>query len=95
MQDSINVLEKPHWETTLLGIDPSFQINSFINDDNTEIKSVSVEYIEYIPFENKTVIENGKMYKIDLIINLEEVLVNNGDTFEFKTSKIKAAITEI
>ena len=89
------VLEKTYWEAILLGIDPNFIATSFVTADNLQIEGVAIEYVEYIPFENQTTIENGKKYQIDLVIDLDEALIKKADSFELKVSTIKAKISEL
>ena len=94
-EETKEVLEKPYWESILLGIDPNFIETSFVSTDDMQTEEVAIEYVEYIPFENQTTIENGKKYQIDLVINLEEALIKKEDSFELKVSTIEAKISEL
>lgn len=94
-EETKKVLEEPYWESILLGIDPDFIATSFIATDDMQTKEVAIEYVEYIPFENQIAIEDGKKYRIDLVIDLDEALIKKEDSFELKVSTIKARISEL
>lgn len=94
-EETKKVLEKPYWESILLGIDPNFIKTSFVAADNMQTEEVAVEYVEYIPFENQTTIKNGKKYQIDLVIDLDKALIKKEDAFELKVSRMEAKISEL
>lgn len=89
------VLEEPYWETILLGIDPNFIVNRVTTIDDMQMDEFAVEYVEYIPFDSQTIIENGKQYQIDLTLDLDEALIQREEAFMLKMSKIDAKISEL
>lgn len=89
------LLEKPYWESTLLGIDPKFLGSAFVTEENVFVDNVNIDYLEYIPFRSQTDIRNGRRYEIDSILDLDEIIEQSDSTVVLNTSKILATMFEL
>ena len=89
------LLEKPYWESTLLGIDPDFLGSTFVTKQNEFVDNIQIDYLEYIPFRTAIEIRNGRLYQIDLILDLDEIIEHSDSITRLNTSEIFATMIEL
>ena len=89
------LLEKPYWESTLLGIDPDFLGSTFVTKQNEFVDNIQIDYLEYIPFRTAIEIRNGRFYQIDLILDLDEIIEQSDSITRLNTSEIFATMIEL
>ena len=84
------LLEKPYWESTLLGIDPNFLGSAFVTKETVFMDNVNIDYLDSIPFRSQIDIRNGgplrnrfnRLYALDLLFQAK-IAANTGTSSIF------------